>query len=57
MEFFPEAIGRGHRLPSNHDILKAKLTSVLKPGEWAMFNALLTHSLVRKTVQESKYTS
>ena len=21
MEFFPEAIGRGHRLPSNHDIL------------------------------------
>ena len=49
-ESFPESI------PSHHEILRTKLTPVLRPGEWGVFNARLTHSLVRKTVREWKFT-
>ena len=49
-EFFPEAV------PSNHEILRTKLTPVLRPGEWGVFKARLTHALVRKTVREWKFT-
>ena len=41
---------------SNHEIMRTKLTPVLRPGEWGVFKARLTHALVRRTVRDSRFT-
>ena len=43
------------RCPS--ELLKAKLMPVLKPGKWRVLHARLDERLVRKTVQEYKFTT
>ena len=37
-------------------LLREKLTPVLRPGEWGVFNARLTEALVRRTVREYRFT-